>query len=151
MDPTSAALRLFQPDDHAAAYRLWQATPGVGLSAADDEAPIHRFLARNPGLSWVAEADGQLIGTVLCGHDGRRGLIHHLAVATDHRRRGIARQLVDRALVALAEQQIDKCHLLVFADNADGRVFWASVGAGLRGELAVYSLVTKTPVTPFRN
>jgi predicted N-acetyltransferase YhbS len=80
---------------------LWERSEGVGLSAADERAPIDAFLKRNPKLSFVAAAGDELIGTVLCGHDGRRGLIHHLVVAPEHRRRGVGAALLKSGLVAL--------------------------------------------------
>ena len=135
-------LRTFLPADIPAARALWQATPGVGLSAADEPAALVAFLARNPGTSFVAESEGRLTGTILVGHDGRRGLIHHLAVATDQRRSGLGRRLVAAGLAALHAQGIDKCHLMVFADNAQGAAFWTGIGAIRRGELDLYSLPT---------
>jgi ribosomal protein S18 acetylase RimI-like enzyme len=135
-------LRTFEVADYAAARALWQCTPGVGLSAADEPAAIARFLARNPGLSQVALRDGQLVATLLCGHDGRRGLIHHLVVAPALRRQGLARRLVDTALAALATQGIDKCHLMVFRDNRPGQAFWAATAVE-RPELALYSASTR--------
>ncbi|WP_149588453.1 GNAT family N-acetyltransferase [Tabrizicola flagellatus] len=137
-------LRPFLPSDIPAARALWQATPGVGLSAADEPAALQAFLARNPGTSFVAESGGRLAGTILVGHDGRRGLIHHLAVAGDQRRSGHGRRLVAAGLAALRAQGIDKCHLMVFGDNAEGAAFWTSIGAVRRSELDVYSL----PIAP---
>jgi len=137
-----AAIRCFEPADHPAARALWEATPGVGLSAADERDPIERFLARNPGLSFLAALDGRVIGTILCGHDGRRGLIHHLVVAPDCWRRGLGRTLLRRGLGALRGAGIDKCHLLVFGSNDAGLAFWRSVGASERRELALLSLPT---------
>ena len=138
-------LRAFEAGDHGAALALWQRTPGVGLSAADAAAPVAAYLARNPGTSFVAELDGRLVGTVLCGHDGRRGLIHHLVTDPACRRQGVARALVRTALDALRAAGIDKCHLMVFDDNADGRRFWQAVGALERTELGLFSLDTRTP------
>ena len=135
-------LRPFLPADIAAARDLWQATPGVGLSTADEPAALESFLDRNPGTSFVAESDGRLTGTILVGYDGRRGLIHHLAVAADCGRSGLGRRLVEAGLAALHRAGIEKCHLMVFTDNAEGAAFWASVGAKRRGELALYSLAT---------
>ncbi len=83
-----------------------------------------------------------MIGTILCGHDGRRGLIHHLVVAPDCRRRGLGRTLLRRGLGALHDAGIDKCHLLVFGSNDAGLAFWRSVGASERRELALFSLPT---------
>lgn len=69
----SVAVRHFLPSDYGEARTLWAVTPGVGLSTADQQAPIEQFLKRNPGLSFVAVNEGSLVGTILCGHDGRRG------------------------------------------------------------------------------
>ena len=135
-------LRPFLTADIPAARALWQATPGVGLSAADEPAALRAFLARNPGTSFVAESAGRLTGTILVGHDGRRGLIHHLAVATDQRRKCLGRDLVAAGLSALHAQGIDKCHLMVFTDNAQGAAFWTGIGATRRSELQLYSLST---------
>lgn len=117
---------------------------GVGLSSADSFDNIARFLARNPGASFVAiDTDTDLVvGTILCGHDGRRGLIHHLAVALRHRRRGLGRALVAQALAALRRDGIQKCHLLVFDQNAEGRLFWERIGAEERTTLRLFSLPT---------
>ena len=136
-------IRYFEPADYPDARMLWQATPGVGLSQADEELPLCLFLARNPGLSFIAVDGHELVGTVLCGHDGRRGLIHHLVAAPSHRRRGLGRRLLQAGIRALASEGIDKCHLLVFRENVDGMAFWHAVGATERVELSVFSLPTK--------
>ena len=138
-------LEPFANSHYAAACALWEAADGVGLSEADSEGPITQFLARNPGTSYVALDDAKLVATILVGHDGRRGLIHHLAVAASHRRQGIGKRLVAEGLAALGRAGIQKCHLLVFAENAEGREFWGAVGAEYRDELVVYSL----PIPPF--
>ena len=143
MNPASPVqIRRFEFADYAAARRLWEATPGVGLSDADEPQPIQAFLNRNPGLSFVA-IDGQaLLGTILCGHDGRRGLIHHLVTAPAARRKGVGRALLRAGLTALRESGIRKCHLLVFRTNAEGLAFWRAVQASERSELALFSLST---------
>ena len=75
------SLRPFRPEDYAAARALWLGTEGVNLSPGDEEAEVRAFLARNEGLSLVAVDGDALVAAVLCGHDGRRGFIYHLAVA----------------------------------------------------------------------
>ena len=134
-------IRTFESSDYVAARALWEQSEGVGLSAADEAPAILAFLARNPNMSFAA-VDGQLVGTVLCGHDGRRGLIHHLVAATSHRRRGIGTALLKRSLEALRREGIAKCHLLVFRSNEAGAAFWRQVGAEEREELAVFSMMT---------
>jgi N-acetylglutamate synthase len=135
-------VRIFEPTDYANARELWQATPGVGLSQADEKPQILHFLKRNPSLSFVAVDGYTLAGTILCGHDGRRGLIHHLVTASSHRRRGLGRYLLRAGIQALAAEGIDKCHLLVFRENVEGLAFWHAVGAKERVELSVFSVPT---------
>lgn len=139
-DAGALCVRECLPDDLTDALALWRVSPGVGLSDADEPTALRRFLARNPGFSAVATRGTLLVGTLLCGHDGRRGLIHHLAVVEAERRRGIARALVERASSALQRAGIGKCHLMVYADNAAALAFWHKVGARRRSELALCSL-----------
>ena len=120
---------------------LWHQCEGVGLSDADSRANIRSYLERNPGMSFVATSDGKIVGVVLGGHDGRRGYLHHLAVAPDCRRQGVARRLVDRCLAALTDAGIRKCHVFVFGGNADGISFWRAEGWMPRSDIGVMSRI----------
>ncbi len=91
----------FQPSDYEEAIALWQRTEGVTLRSADSSEAVLRYLKRNPGSSFVAREHDTLVAAVLGGHDGRRGYLHHLAVAPTHRGRGIGRALAERVLTAL--------------------------------------------------
>jgi ribosomal protein S18 acetylase RimI-like enzyme len=142
----AVSIRTFLSSDYAAARALWERTPGMGLSSADEPAAIDRFLARNPGLCFVAEIGGRLIGTILCGHDGRRGLIHHLVVASDQRTKGLGRRLLATGLQALRQAGIEKTYLLVMNGNTDGLAFWRAVQAQERLELRFFSMPTDAPV-----
>lgn len=132
-------LREFTVADHPAALGLWQQTEGMGLSAADEPEAIARFLERNPGLSGVAETEGRLVGAVLCGHDGRRGFLYHLAVARECRGTGLGRRLVEHCLAGLKAQGIARCHVVVLPENATGREFWKHLGYYARPELLICS------------
>lgn len=111
--------------DYDAVYALWQQTEGMGLNDSDSREAIAAFLERNPSLSVIAcDSNNQIIGAVLCGHDGRRGYLHHLAVARAHRKQGIGRALVNTCLDKLAALKIQKCNLFLFASNTEGRTFW---------------------------
>ena len=138
----SVVYRPFAKSDYPMARALWEVTPGVGLSAADEANAIEAYLDRNPNMSFVAIDGSMLVGTILCGHDGRRGLIHHLVTTSSHRRKGIARSLLRMGLRALHYAKIDKCHLLVFRANTDGHTFWHSVAAQERTDLSLFSLPT---------
>jgi N-acetylglutamate synthase len=134
-------IRPFEPSDYESARALWERTAGVGLSAADEPEAIRAFLRRNPGMSFVAD-DGEIIGTILCGHDGRRGLVHHLVTAAGYRRQGVGTALLRHGLEAFRREGIDKCHLLVYRDNEPGIAFWRRVGAEERVTLTLFSIAT---------
>ncbi|NQX46700.1 GNAT family N-acetyltransferase [Paenibacillus tritici] len=127
-------------DDYEAAYRLWENTAGMGLSEADSRTEIARYLERNPGISQVCvEEDGTLAGTAMCGHDGRRGYLYHVAVHSGSRGKGAGREMVARCLEKLREEGILKCHLMVIGTNSLGRSFWNSVGWQERDGLVLFS------------
>lgn len=84
-------------------------------------------------------AVSSIVGAVICGHDGRRGYLHHLAVASSYRHRGLGRALADRCLLALEGIGITKCHLFVRADNPEARAFWERVGWHIRDDTHMLS------------
>ena len=139
MAPSEAAIRPFVFDDFEAALALWAHTPGVSLTDADSPEAIARYLQRNPGLSFVADVDGLLVGTILCGHDGRRGFIHHLVVASSYRRQGLATRLLDAGAEALRREGMTRAHLMVFRTTEDGLAFWRARGVE-RTEIALCSV-----------
>lgn len=131
--------RTMKANDYDQAIALWNGLEGLGLSEADSPERIARFLQRNEGLSFVCEHDGNIIGTILAGHDSRRGFLYHLGVATEHRGQGIAPRLVDEALAALLREDIDKCHLFVMEHNEGGQRFWSANGWEKRDGILLYS------------
>jgi ribosomal protein S18 acetylase RimI-like enzyme len=135
----SVTVTVFTMQDYPEAVALWKVTEGVGLSTADEADRIAAYLARNPGMSFVAREEGTLIGAVLAGHDGRRGYLHHLAVRADRRRSGTGHLLVENSLAALHAAGIEKCNLFVFTDNVPGRAFWRKTGWEEREKLMLMS------------
>ena len=128
-------IRIMTIADYDKVYALWLSCKGMGLNNLDDSREgIERFLKRNPDTCFVAE-DGEVVGVIIAGNDGRRGYIYHTAVSPDHRRKGIAKALVNAALNALRELGINKTALVVFERNADGNAFWESVGFTSREDL----------------
>ena len=134
-------IRAMAAADYDAVMDLWRASEGIGLSGADERGPIAAYLARNPGLSRVAFRGRDLVGAVLCGHDGRRGYVHHLAVAPAERGRGLGRELVRQVLDGLRALGIEKVNIFVYADNDDGRAFWEAIGWAGRADLLVMQRV----------
>lgn len=129
----------FTPQHYDAALTLWKRCEGIGLSAADERAPIILFLQKNPGLNFAAFVDSELAGTCLCGSDGRRGYLYHLAVDPACRRQGIGKALAERTLAALADQGIQKCHIMVYGSNESGLAFWKSGDWVTRPEIVLMS------------
>ncbi|MBA4189989.1 MAG: GNAT family N-acetyltransferase [Planctomycetaceae bacterium] len=127
--------------DIPAALALWQGLPGIGLRDADTPTAIAKYLARNPGCSFVAMNDAnELVGVSLAGHDGRRGYLHHVAVAPTIRKQGLGRKLVQHCLAALKCEGIEKVNFWVKAGNADAMAFWNRVGGRERTDLVVVSI-----------
>ena len=130
--------RLMAMEDYPACYNLWRNTPGMGLNSLDDSAEgIARYLQRNPNTCFVAEEEGQLLGAILAGHDGRRGHISHTAVAAHAQRRGIGAQLVEHAMAALEREGITKVNLVVFARTDLGNAFWEKRGFFRRDDIVI--------------
>ncbi|OAL59370.1 GCN5 family acetyltransferase [Halomonas sp. ALS9] len=127
--------------DYEAAIALWGESEGVRLRDADSREGIEKYLLRNPGLSFVAEAEGKLVGTIMAGHDGKRGYVQHLSVADSHRRMGIATELVNLCLEALKSEDILKSHLMILPENKAAQKFWASQGWAYRSDILLYSFV----------
>ena len=122
-------IREMTPSDIDEVLALWQGMEGIGFDeVADSPEGIGQYLARNPGLSSAATVDSDIVGAVMGGHDGRRGYLHHLAVAERHRRGGIGCGLVDRSLRALRESGIRRCHVFVFEEGAAAQAFWNAIG-----------------------
>ena len=123
--------------DYDGVYDLWISTPGIGLNTTDDSREgIAKFIARNPHTSYVAINDNcDLVGAIMCGHDGRRGYIYHTCVRGDRQGEGIVRALVEAALDALKAEGIHKVALVAFFRNEKGNAFWEKMGFTIRDDL----------------
>lgn len=129
-------IRKIKKSDWKKILALWQNIPGMGLNNIDDSKDgIIRFLKRNPKTCFIAEENGTAAGTIIAGHDGRRGYIYHTAVLPEFRRRGIATELLARSVDALKKQGIAKAALVVFSDNEAGNAFWEKQGFTKRSDL----------------
>jgi len=120
--------REFRIEDYDSAVELWRRVEGVEVAEGDSKEEIARHILRNPGVSRVAEEGAKIVGAVLCGHDGRRGLIYHLAIEPEYRHQAVGKRLVEECLNALRESGIKRALLLVAKDNASGRAFWHRCG-----------------------
>jgi ribosomal protein S18 acetylase RimI-like enzyme len=114
--------------DRAAVVALWREVFADDPPWNEPEGIIERKLTVQPQLFLVAEVEGRVVGTVLGGFDGVRGWIHHLAVQTAHRRKGVARLLMRAAEDGLKNLGCPKVNLQVRASNLAVIEFYRSLG-----------------------
>jgi N-acetylglutamate synthase len=136
----SFEIRPLERADIPAVRALWASCEALGDGPGDSEEGLTRLLARNPGLSQIALADGATVGAALCGHDGRRGFLYRVAVAPAQRRRGVAEGLVRSCLDGLKAEGIERSLMFVLARNQGAREFWKAMGGKRRGQLEIWSV-----------
>ncbi|HKJ50907.1 MAG TPA: GNAT family N-acetyltransferase [Gammaproteobacteria bacterium] len=133
--------RRMQIDDYDEVLCLWAACEGLSIREADSRDGIERYLARNPGLSHVAVLEDRIVGSIMGGHDGKRGYIQHLAVAEIARKQGVASRLVELCVAALKLEGIEKSHVHVLKHNQAGNAYWTRLGWRQRSEIVMYSFI----------
>lgn len=135
-------IREMQIDDYADVHELWMTIRGFGIRSIDDSKEgVQRFLQRNPTTSVVAVLEGRMIGSILCGHDGRRGCFYHVCVHEQFRKQGIGKAMAVFAMKALQKEQINVVSLIAFRDNEVGNQFWKCVGWTFREDLNYYDFI----------
>ena len=135
-------VRIMTIEDYEGVYALWKKIKGFGIRSIDDSKEgVARFLKRNPKTSVVAEKDGRIVGSILCGHDGRRGCLYHVCVDEDYRRHGIGKRMVVFAMKALKEEKINKVSLIAFTENDIGNAFWNTIGWTERLDVNYYDFI----------
>ena len=144
-------IRIMTIEDYDGVRKLWEGIHGFGIRSIDDSREgIERFLKRNPTTSIVAVEDGKIVGSILCGHDGRRGCFYHVCVDEAYRMRGIGRSMVVKAMEALKAEQINKVSLIAFSHNDIGNVFWKEIGWLKREDLNYYEFtLNEANITAF--
>ena len=135
-------IRTMQPDDYPQVHALWMTISGFGIRTIDDSREgVERFIARNPTTSIVAEKDGAIVGTVLCGHDGRCACFYHVCVLKELRRQGIGKAMAVAAMRELQNLHINKVSLVAYKHNEIGNSFWHKAGWVLRDDLNTYDFI----------
>jgi ribosomal protein S18 acetylase RimI-like enzyme len=119
-------IKAMEISDYEEIINLWKNTEGVGIHDYEDsKESINHFLTKNPRTCFVViYNDKEIIGTIMGGNDGRRGLIYHLVVKPEHRRKGLGKKLLEKTEAVFKEEGIRKIYLLVFKKNKNGNDFW---------------------------
>lgn len=135
-------IRKMTIEDYDQVYALWKHIEGFGIRSIDDSRTgVERFLKRNPNTNIVAVEDDKIVGSILCGHDGRQGSFYHVCVLKEYRMKGIGKAMVVKAMEALKDEQINKVSLVAFTKNSVGNSFWRGVGWKCREDENVYEFV----------
>ena len=144
-------IRAMTIEDYDEVYHLWKKIRGFGIRSVDDSREgIARFLRRNPTTSVVAVEDGRIVGSILCGHDGRRGCFYHVCVEEAYRRHGFGKAMVVRAMEAMKAEEINKVCLIAFTQNDIGNAFRNRVGWTRRLDLNYYDFtLNEANITAF--
>ena len=130
------------PEDYDEVRALWMTIRGFGIRALDDSREdIVRFIERNPTTSVVARAGGKIVGTILCGSDGRQGTLYHVCVAKAYRRRGIGTHMVGFCMHQLKAMGVNKVSLIAFSSNDAGNAFWNQIGWTRKTDVNYYEFV----------
>ena len=130
------------PEDYDDVRALWMTIRGFGIRTLDDSREdIERFIARNPTTSVVARDGNRIVGSILCGSDGRQGALYHVCVAKEYRRRGIGTQMVAFCMHQLRFMGINKVALIAFTTNEAGNAFWNKIGWTKKTNVNYYEFV----------
>jgi ribosomal protein S18 acetylase RimI-like enzyme len=117
------------PQDYPQVLALWSSMEkGVHVGRSDTPEEIEKKLARDPDLFLVAECEGKIVGSVIGGYDGRRGMVYHLAVDESLRGKGVGSRLMQEVELRLRAKGCLKSYLLVAEDNHDVDAFYRKQG-----------------------
>ena len=135
-------IRAMLPEDYDKVSKLWMSIKGFAIRSIDDyREDVERFSKRNPSTSVVAQKGDRIVGSILCGHDGRQASFYHVCVSKSCRRQGIGTKMVVYCMNALKEQQINKIALIAFTKNDAGNAFWKQIGWTCRPDCNYYEFV----------
>ncbi len=138
----NVVIRTMEKSDYEQVAALWNSIKGFGIRTIDDSKErIEAFIERNPNTSVVADENGEIVGAILCGHDGRRGSFYHVCVREDKRRHGIGKEMAVSCMRRLQDENINYVSLNAYKNNEVGNKFWNKEGYALRDDFNTYDFV----------
>jgi ribosomal protein S18 acetylase RimI-like enzyme len=140
MERNTIRIEAMTTDNYDDVVNLWQQTPELHVvQEFDSQERIAAYLARNPGISTLAWDGEHIVGVALCGHDGRRGSLYHVAVAPSYRGQGIAKRMLNRCFSQLKAVGIETGFLFVYVNNTEAARFWKAMGWKQNSDLCRFS------------
>ena len=152
MSEKKYTIRLMSIEDYDGVKALWMSIHGFAIRSIDDSRiGVEKFIKRNPTTSVVAvNESNEIVGAILCGHDGRRGCFYHVCVKENYRRLGIGKDMVVFCMNALKEEGVNKVSLIAFTSNDVGNAFWKCIGWTKREDLNYYDFtLNEANITAF--
>ncbi|MBV8452270.1 MAG: GNAT family N-acetyltransferase [Deltaproteobacteria bacterium] len=125
--PTEVLIRRVRDNELPAVLRLWDTAGVTPPSVSDSIEGLTRLIHEPAALLLVATISEEIIGSVIGGWDGWRGNIYRLAVASEHRRKGIARGLVAEISSELFAKGATRLSALVEHEHQWVVEFWDSL------------------------
>jgi ribosomal protein S18 acetylase RimI-like enzyme len=121
-------IRRARPADTDSVLAVWETARSASAVTADDAASVAGAIEQ--GALLVADDGGAVVGTIVAGWDGWRGNMYRLAVLPTHRRRGIARELVEAGEAVLRRRGARRITALVSRGDPVAMGLWRAVGYG---------------------
>lgn len=132
--------RVMQLEDYDSVLALWKSIEGFYIYQVDDSFEgLRKFLQRNPYTNTIAEHNNQIIGSVLCGYDGRCAYFYHVCVRKEYRHQNIGKHMVEHTIESLRKEGATHINLIAFKTNEIGNLFWHDLGWSLRDDANLYS------------
>jgi ribosomal protein S18 acetylase RimI-like enzyme len=131
-------IRSARADEVEAVLEVWRRAE-THPSVSDTAEALRLLIARDPEALVVAEADGELVGTLIAGWDGWRGHMYRLAVVPEHQRRGVARALVEEGERRVRAEGALRFSAVVVDEDVGAVSFWRSAGYARQDEVGRFS------------
>jgi ribosomal protein S18 acetylase RimI-like enzyme len=135
----SPAIRRLGMEDLPAVHALWKA---AGLpfhpEGRDSIERLTSEMDQTRNFLLGAFMDGDMVGCVLASDEGRKGWVNRLAVSPDHRRSGVARQLVEACEEEFRSRGIGLVCALIEDWNAPSMALFDAAGYIRRDDIHYY-------------
>lgn len=135
-------LRVMTLQDYEEVFKLWKGIEGFYIRSIDDSKyGMEKFLAKNPNTNVVALSNGEIIGSILCGYDGRCAYLYHVCVKKEYRNQNVGKKMVDFVMNQLKLEGATHINLVAFKSNEVGNLFWHDIGWTLKDNLNLYEYI----------